>query len=110
MAWFQRRDWRDDVSDNVAHHLSSLRREVMALSGEAGRYGHQLADRYGPRVAHSAGEIGEALAHQGAVVAQQLGKQARRAGRAVKDDPVPTVVAVVGLLCLASLVMARTRR
>lgn len=109
MAWFARRDWRDDVSDNVAHHLSALRHEVAALSGQAGRYGHQLADRYGPQIAHGASEIGGALVQQGAAMAQQLGRQARRASRAVKDDPVPTVAAVVAVACLASLLLSRRR-
>jgi hypothetical protein len=109
MAWFARRDWRDDVSGNVSHHLAALRREVMALSGEAGRYGHQLADRYVPQIAHGAGEIGEVLAQQGAVVAREVGRQAKRAGRAVREDPVPAVAAVVALACVASLLMSRRR-
>lgn len=109
MAWFARRSWQGEVSDNVSHHLAALRREVMALSGDAGRYGHTLADRYGPRLAHGAGEIGEALAQQGAVVARQLGRQAKRVGRAAKHDPATTLAAVVGVACLASLVLGRKR-
>jgi hypothetical protein len=102
MGMLQRHDWRDVAQDEIVHHLGQLRRDVLALSGSAGRYGSQLQ--------HGAGELGEVLVHQGAAVARQLGRQAKRAGQAVQRDPVPTVVAVFGLACLLSLVLGRKAR
>lgn len=102
MGMLQKHDWRDVAPNDILHHLSQLRREVMALSGNAGRYGHQLQD--------GVGELGEALVHQGAEVARQVGRQAKKVGRAVQRDPVPTVVVVFGLLCVASLVLGRKAR
>jgi len=61
---------------------------------EAGHYGHELAD--------------EAW-HQGTMAAKAIGKQALRAGRAVKKDPIPAVAAVAGLACLMVLVGASGR-
>jgi hypothetical protein len=93
---FSRRDWRDELQDDVLHHLSGLRREVMALSGDTRN-----------SLQHGAQEIGDVLMDQGAVLARRFGKQAMRTAKAVRHDPVPAVVGAIGLACLASLVMSR---
>jgi hypothetical protein len=75
------------ITDLLARFTANARREAQ-------HYGHDFAD--------------EAW-HQGAVAAKAIGKQAVRAGRAVGRDPVPAVVAVAGLACLLTLVMASGR-
>lgn len=99
MGMLQKHDWRAVAQDEIVHHLAQLRRDVLALSGNAGRYGSQLQ--------HGAGELGEALVHQGAAVARQVARQAKRAGGAVKRDPVPAAVIVFGLACLVSLALGQ---
>lgn len=47
--------------------------------------------------------------HEGAELAEIARKQAARAGRAVKADPVPAIVGAIGLAMLASLVMSRRK-
>ncbi len=47
--------------------------------------------------------------HEGAVIAKVAGKQALRAGRAVKADPVPAIVGAIGIALFASLLMSRRR-
>jgi hypothetical protein len=102
MGMLQKHDWRDAAQDEIVHHLGQLRRDVLALSHNAGRYGSQLQ--------HGVGELGGALVHQGAEVARQVARQAKKAGRAVQRDPVPTAVVAFGLLCLVSLLMGRKAR
>ncbi|HQZ11820.1 MAG TPA: hypothetical protein PK286_02950 [Devosia sp.] len=120
MAFFNRRSWQDEMLDDVGQHLSALRHEVANLSGEAGKRGQKLAERYGNQLGHqlhdtagqlqhAAGEIGGALVHQGTVAAREVGRQAQRATRAVQRDPLPTVAVVVALACVASLMLARRR-
>lgn len=98
MAMFSQRDWRDELSDDVLHHLSRLRREVLALSGDAGR-----------SLQHGAHDLGGALAATGGVLARRLTREARRAGKAVQRDPVPALAGAIALACLASLMMGKKR-
>jgi hypothetical protein len=49
------------------------------------------------------------LQHEGTAVARVAAHQAARASRAVKADPMPAIVGVVGLALLASLVLGRRR-
>lgn len=99
MAWLQQRTWQDEMRDNLAHQVHTLRRELAAFGGTAGRYGSHLQ--------HDAGEVGEALVRGGAAVAHQIGRQAKRAGRAVRNDPAPAIAAVIMAGCLLSLVLSR---
>lgn len=77
------------LARDAGHITELLSRFTANARREAGHYGHDLAD--------------EAW-HQGAVAAKVIGKQALRAGRAVRKDPVPAVVAVAGLACLMALI------
>ena len=47
--------------------------------------------------------------HEGVIVAKAAARQAARAGRAVKADPVPAIVGAVGLALLANLIFGRRR-
>ncbi len=93
MNWMTRRNsWTDDLQDDVAHQLAGLRRAVMALGGDAGRYAR-----------HEAGELGDALLHSGVAAARQIGRTAKVAGTAIRRDPAPAVAGVIAVACLASL-------
>lgn len=102
MGWFAKKRWQDEVQDRVAHQLSELRRDVSTLGTSVARYGGHLQD--------DAGDIGGALWHGGEAVARQLSQQARRAGRAIREDPMPAVigvVAIVGVVAALSLAFGR---
>jgi hypothetical protein len=77
------------LARDAGHITELLSRFTANARREASHYGHDLAD--------------EAW-HQGAVAAKVIGKQALRAGRAVRKDPLPAVVAVAGLACLMALI------
>ena len=54
-------------------------------------------------------EAADFIRQEGRAVARIAAHQAARAGRAVRADPVPVIVGVVGIALLASLVMGRRR-
>jgi uncharacterized membrane protein len=96
------RKW-PEAQEQLAQQVARLAREVGAMSrtvqrtsAETGRDARETA----------ADLLGEAL-QQGEILARELGKQARHVGTAVRRDPVPTIVAVVGLMLLLSLVLGR---
>ena len=92
----------DDTQSTLSRRLGELARDAGHLSRSLEKYGdgarHDIS-----RFAHDAADV---ALEQGAVAARALGKQAWRAGKAVRKDPVPTVVALAGLACLVSLVMS----
>lgn len=97
----------DDAQDRFGRQFSSLARDAGHLSDALNRYTSGARHDFG----HVAHDLADGAMHQGAVAARVLGKQAWRAGKAVRKDPAPTLAAVVGLACLVSLVMASgTRR
>lgn len=94
------RHWSDALDiDELTRQLSSLRRDVAGVSKNVTRYG-----------AHAAHDVGDQLWHGGEVVARQLGRQAKKAGKAVKEDPIPAIVAVAGFALFLNLVLGRKRR
>ncbi len=119
----------NDVASRTAHQVASYGRHEGAdavrsyasragdIAGQVAHYGqHEGADLVRQRAEHYADRAGE-IAHQvadygrqeGAVLAQAAAVQALRAGRAVKADPVPLVVGVIGLALLANLLLGRRR-
>jgi hypothetical protein len=92
---------------------SRFGRQFSSLARDGGHLSEALA-RYATDVRHDAGHLAHDLAdqalHQGAVAARVLGKQAWRAGKAVRRDPAPTMAALVGIACLVTLVMASNAR
>lgn len=91
--------WTDALDlEDLSRQLSSLRHDISGISRSVSRYG-----------AHTANDIGEELWHQGEIVAKQLGRQARKAGKAIKNDPVPAVVAVAGFALFLNLLLGRKR-
>ena len=93
------RHWTDALDiEELSRQLSTLRHDVAGVSRAVSRYG-----------SHTAHDVGDQLWHQGEIVARQLGKQAKKAGKAVKEDPVPAIVAVAGFALFLNLLLGRKR-
>ena len=92
----------EDAQDRFGRQFANLAKDASHLSDALSRYSggarHDLA--------HLAHDLADGALHQGSVAAQVLGKQAWKAGQAVRRDPAPTVAAIVGIACLVSLVRA----
>lgn len=96
----------DDAQERLGRQFSSLTRDARHLSDALSRYSAGTRQDVG----HLAHDLADGALHQGAVAARLLGKQAWRAGKAVRRDPAPTMAALVGIACLVSLVMASGAR
>lgn len=92
------------------HRNGGLSAEVSALAEQVSDLAQLLTHRGERRiqqVAHGAGELAGELFHQLTPVARGMARQARHAGRAVQQDPVPAMVAVATFALVASLFMRR---
>lgn len=92
----------DDTQSSLSRRLGALAREASGISRSLEHIGSGARHD----ISHFAHDAADVALQQGAVAARALGKQAWRAGKAVRKDPVPTVVALAGLACLVSLVMS----
>ena len=121
--------WLDRINDRDTRRLTKqLRHNALEVRDVAQDYAHDFAHRAGKVAGHAAeqlsdyrnmataaaGHAAHQLAdygkHEGAVLAALAAKQAVRAGRAVKQDPVPVIVGIIGVALLANLVFGRRRR
>ncbi|HWA18226.1 MAG TPA: hypothetical protein VG757_04465 [Devosia sp.] len=100
----------------TAKQLDALQRQVAELGAQLGHSGSDARDagyEFARSARHIAGsaaqEFGHLARHEGAVVARQAAKQALRAGRAVKADPMPALAALIGGAMIARL-LAPSRR
>ena len=103
---FDLSQFADGAQDRFSRQFASLARDARHLSDALSRYTegtrHDLS--------HAAHDLAdEAWAH-GRVAARTLGRQAWKAGKAFRKDPVPATVAVIGLACLLSLVTSSGHR
>lgn len=106
MASFDLSHFTDTAQDRFGRQFSSLARDTRHLSDALARYAsHQRRD-----LGHFAHDFADDAWQHGAVAARVLGKQAWKAGKAVRRDPAPAVAAVVGLACLVTLVMSSGSR
>jgi hypothetical protein len=96
----------DDAQERFGRQFASLARDAGHLSSAMARYGNGARHD----VSHLAHDFADEALHQGAAAARVLGKQAWKAGKAVRRDPAPTMAAVVGIACLITLVMASGSR
>ncbi len=96
----------DDAQDRFGRQFAGLARDMRHFSDSLSRY----ADNTRHDIGHVAHDFVDEAWEQGRVAAHALGKQARKAGRAVRRDPVPAAVALIGLACLVSLVATSTHR
>jgi hypothetical protein len=93
-------------------------RRLAETVGRNARATGELAREHLSAFAHDAGDLATDTAQQlarygrqeGAVLAAAATRQAGRASRAVKADPVPYIVGAVGLVLLANLVASRRAR
>ena len=122
MAWMERlaekeaRRLGERAGSITSKQLASLQRQVAELGAQLGHSSHD-ARHAGQAFAHSArhlasdaaSEFGHFARHEGAVVAREAARQALRAGRAVKADPMPTVVALIGVAMIARLLVPSRR-
>lgn len=99
----QLRQFGHESEDRVAHQLTALRHEVAGLSNALRHLGAGVAHDFGHEASHLTGE----MLHQGVAVAKVLGRQASKAGTAMRADPVPAIVAVAGFVLFLNLILGR---
>lgn len=92
--------------NDLDHQLAGMRREAARLSKSIAH----MARHTGRDVVRSGHHFTDAALAQLPEAARLVGRQARKAGRSVQRDPVPTLVAMIGVACLASLALSRTKR
>lgn len=93
---------RHSVGDQVA----SLSHDVSTLARQVRRYAT-------PRVqdaAHSASDFAGDVIHQLEPLARDVAHRAKAAGRAVRNDPVPAVIALGTFALLATLLLSASYR
>jgi ElaB/YqjD/DUF883 family membrane-anchored ribosome-binding protein len=104
MSWLERIDERE--ARRVAKGLAAGAMETRELAQDhLAHFARQARSLAEPRL-HDAADY---LRHEGVAVAKAAAHQAGRASRAVKADPVPALVGVIGLALLASLLLGRRR-
>jgi ElaB/YqjD/DUF883 family membrane-anchored ribosome-binding protein len=104
MSWLERIDERE--ARRVAKALSAGALETRDLAQD---HLAALASKARAVAEPRLQEAAHYLRNEGVVVAKAAARQAGRASRAVKADPVPALVGVVGLALLASLLLSRRR-
>ena len=106
MAMFQRSTWQHDAEEQLSHQLSRLSRDVADISRAVQHFGTDARHEAGA----AAADLLDGAWHQGEIVARRLGRQAQRAGKAVREDPVPAIVAVAGFVLLLNLLLGRKQQ
>lgn len=99
-------DAGEDVAENLGAQLAALRREIATISSAVEEYG-------GPAVhdmRHNAVELVDQVRHQGAAAARQIGKQANVAGHAVRENPIPVIVALGAIALISAVIFTRDQR
>jgi hypothetical protein len=103
MNMLAKRTWEDELRHSVAHQVTELRHQVEALA--------RSIERTGSHMRHDGGDVGDAIWHTGAELAHQIGRQSRRAVRAIERDPVPAVATAAALIAAgAVLILVLSRR
>jgi ElaB/YqjD/DUF883 family membrane-anchored ribosome-binding protein len=104
MSWLERIDERE--ARRVAKAIAAGALETRDLAQDhLTQFADQARAIAEPRL-HDAADY---IRHEGTAVARAAAHQAARASRAVKADPVPVIVGVVGVALLASLLFGRRR-
>lgn len=90
-------------TDTLQEQIALLRREIAAIADTVNDYGsHRLRD-----ARRSAVALGREMRHHGEIVAHEASRQAGAAGRAVRENPIPVIVALGTIALLSSLVFRR---
>jgi hypothetical protein len=104
ISWLERIDERDARRFAKALGAGALETRDLAQD-QLAAFANKVRAVAEPRL-H---EAVEHLRHEGAAAAKAAVRQAGHASRAVKADPVPALVGVVGLVLFASLIFSRRR-
>lgn len=91
------------ISENLSQQLAVLRKQVDQLSHSV----HDYSDNSFDDLQHNAAALAREVRHQGRAVARQVGRQAHVAGDAVRENPVPVVIALGTIALLSALVFSR---
>ncbi|MEO6394663.1 MAG: hypothetical protein ABIO40_01975 [Devosia sp.] len=116
MAWLERVAERQGAtlahraSEISSHQIAALQDQISDIARHLRASRHDLQSS-GSEFAHAAGRFaGEAAQqfaglarHEGSVAARIAAKQAVKAGRAIKADPMPAIVGLVGVALLVRL-------
>lgn len=102
MPWLERLN--DHKSRHLARQLSRSATETRQLARE---HLQQFAHGAGEIAGHATQELADYARTEGAAIAGAATQRVVRAGRAIKADPVPVIVGVVGAVLLANLLFGR---
>jgi ElaB/YqjD/DUF883 family membrane-anchored ribosome-binding protein len=109
MNSLDQRNWVSEARDDIGERVVSLGRNVAAMSHDAGRNGQKMATRYGRQLQRSAGDLADGVMQGGVAVAHEVGRQAQRVGRVVRNDPLPVIAVAVAVACVAGVLISRRR-
>lgn len=109
MNSLDQRNWVSEARDDIGERVVSLGRNVAAMSRDAGRNGQKMATRYGRQLQRSAGDLADGVMQGGVAVAHEVGRQAQRVGRVVRNDPLPVIAVAVAVACVAGVLISRRR-
>lgn len=99
-------DTRDDIQNDLADQIASLREEIASISESVSKYSNRRLHDMGD----NAVAVVDQVRHQGAVAARQIGRQANVAGRAVQENPIPVIVALGTIALISALIFTATDR
>lgn len=92
----------EDVMETLSASIATLRSEIASIADAVNDYsGHRFSD-----LQHGASAFAREVQHQLPVVAKSVSRQASAATRAVRNDPLPTIV-VLGTIALVSALVFR---
>ncbi len=83
---------------------------VMSNAAEARERANDMLREARHRAEPALNQVMDYARQEGDMLAEAVGTQLRRAGQAVRADPVPAIVGALGVALLASLLLSRRRR
>ncbi len=93
----------ESATEALNEQIAALREELASISHAVSNYsGHTFSD-----VQHNVAALAKEARHHGAAVARQVNRQAGVAGQAIKENPVPVIVALGTIALLSALVFTR---
>jgi phage host-nuclease inhibitor protein Gam len=99
-------DTGDDIGENLAAQIASLREEIASISDSVSKYGNS----HFKDAQYNAVAVVDQVRHQGAVAARQISRQANVAGKAVQENPIPVIVALGTIALISALIFTANDR
>jgi hypothetical protein len=93
----------EELIDNLSHQLAILRKELGAIAETVNAYSGATLDD----AQHSAVALAREVRKGGKIVARQVARQASHAGEAVRENPLPVIVALGTLALLSTFLLTR---